>query len=271
MTLRGRIRKARQDQSGFTLIELLIVIVILGILAAIVVFAVNGIQNRGTAAACKADVETVTVAAEAYDAQNGQYADTMDQLVKAGLLHSVPSNTNYTIDYKANNGANPNVSVSSSYCADAATNPTTDVPSSEATSSSHAGINPGSAYCVELGNAVQRFQGINIDSLDDDGYAAWLNEFRQLGSLASDDVSTDWSNVTSGLEQERAILADHGLSWGDLATLDQGGTPGDLTQDQADALKSDLQKALADAGVDAAFTAIGRNAVSICGIQVDGG
>ena len=109
-----RIRRARRDESGFTLIELLIVIVILGILAAIVVFAVNGIQDRGTASACKADVETVTVAAEAYDAQHGNYADTMDELVSAGLLHSVPSNSNYTIDYKADNGDNPNVSVSSS-------------------------------------------------------------------------------------------------------------------------------------------------------------
>src|SRR3978361_995184 len=99
-----RIRQARRDESGFTLIELLIVIVILGILAAIVVFAVNGIQNRGTASACKADVETVTVAAEAYNAQNGEYASDMNQLVKGGFLHSVPSDSNYTVSYTVNDG-----------------------------------------------------------------------------------------------------------------------------------------------------------------------
>lgn len=97
------IRKARREEGGFTLIELLIVIVILGILAAIVVFAVNGIQNRGTEAACRADVQTVTVAAEAFDAQNGRYADSMQELVDAGLLHSVPSDSNYTINYSAHN------------------------------------------------------------------------------------------------------------------------------------------------------------------------
>jgi prepilin-type N-terminal cleavage/methylation domain-containing protein len=114
------IRKARQDEGGFTLIELLIVIVILGILAAIVVFAVNGIQNRGVEAACKADVETVTVAAEAYDAQNGSYAPDMQTLVDAGLLHSVPSSNNYTIDYNVNNDGNtPSVDVSSKECSDA--------------------------------------------------------------------------------------------------------------------------------------------------------
>ena len=55
----AQIRKARQEESGFTLIELLIVIVILGVLAGIVVFAVGGINDRGEAAACKADNKTV--------------------------------------------------------------------------------------------------------------------------------------------------------------------------------------------------------------------
>src|ERR1700709_2228323 len=94
-----RIRRAGRGDSGFTLIELLIFIVILGILAAIVVFAVNGIQNRGTASACKADVETVTVAAEAYNAQNGHYPEKIGELVTAGFLHSVPSDSNYTVTY----------------------------------------------------------------------------------------------------------------------------------------------------------------------------
>jgi prepilin-type N-terminal cleavage/methylation domain-containing protein len=273
MIMLERIRRARRDESGFTLIELLIVIVILGILAAIVVFAVNGIQDRGTASACKADVETVTVAAEAYDAQHGQYADDMNQLVKAGLLHSVPSSSSYTVDYKVSGdpGSSQRVSVSSDYCADAASDPSTDVPSSTVTSSSHAGIDPGSPYCTELGSAVEQFQGIDIDTLGDDGYAAWVAEFHQLESLASDNVAADWANVTSGLEQEHAILVDRGLSWSDLATLDSGGTPGDLSQDEANALQSELQQALSDAGVDAGFTDIGINARSICGLQVDGG
>jgi prepilin-type N-terminal cleavage/methylation domain-containing protein len=112
--------RARRDESGFTLIELLIVIVILGILSAIVVFAVNGIQNKGTEAACRADVQTVTVAAEAYDAQNGTYAKNMDQLVRAGLLHSVPASFDYTVVYKVSpkrkGGGRRSVAVYSTYC-----------------------------------------------------------------------------------------------------------------------------------------------------------
>jgi prepilin-type N-terminal cleavage/methylation domain-containing protein len=82
--LRNRLDAGRQD--GFTLIELLIVIVILGILAAIVVFAVGGISNRGQDAACQADKKTLEVAEEANFAQKGAYGD-QDTLVANGFLH----------------------------------------------------------------------------------------------------------------------------------------------------------------------------------------
>ena len=95
-----RIRTSKRAERGFTLIELLIVIVILGILAAVVVFAVNGISERGVDSACKADVATVSVAAEAFYAKEGRYAESIGQLVKEGFLHSAPSEDNYTIIYE---------------------------------------------------------------------------------------------------------------------------------------------------------------------------
>jgi prepilin-type N-terminal cleavage/methylation domain-containing protein len=63
----------KKNDEGFTLIELLIVIVILGILATVVVFAVGGITNRGKESACDADRSTLEVAIEAYNAQYGVY------------------------------------------------------------------------------------------------------------------------------------------------------------------------------------------------------
>ncbi|MGH9269468.1 MAG: type II secretion system protein, partial [Acidimicrobiales bacterium] len=53
------INKKRAGESGFTLIELLVVIVILGILAAVVVFAVGGTGDKGRTAAEKIDVRTL--------------------------------------------------------------------------------------------------------------------------------------------------------------------------------------------------------------------
>jgi prepilin-type N-terminal cleavage/methylation domain-containing protein len=66
----------KTNDEGFTLIELLIVIVILGILATVVVFAVGGITDRGGTSACKADLATVEVAVEAYYAQFSVYPAT---------------------------------------------------------------------------------------------------------------------------------------------------------------------------------------------------
>jgi general secretion pathway protein G len=90
----ARLHKAREeaDESGFTLIELLIVIVILGILAAIVVFSVGGITDKGTASACQTDVKIVDTAAEAFYAQPPAaaphpYATTIGDLVTYGFLH----------------------------------------------------------------------------------------------------------------------------------------------------------------------------------------
>ena len=60
----------KQDK-GFTLVELLIVIVILGILATVTVFAVRGITDQGQTSACEADNKTLAVAAEAYFANFG--------------------------------------------------------------------------------------------------------------------------------------------------------------------------------------------------------
>jgi prepilin-type N-terminal cleavage/methylation domain-containing protein len=58
------------DDSGFTLIELLIVIVVLGILAAIVVFALGSVTGKSVIAACNADAKTVDVAAQAFETEN---------------------------------------------------------------------------------------------------------------------------------------------------------------------------------------------------------
>ena len=80
--------KRDNHEGGFTLIELLIVIVILGVLAAVVIFSVGGITNKSASAACQADASTINSAAEAYYAQTGVAATNMYALVTANLLKS---------------------------------------------------------------------------------------------------------------------------------------------------------------------------------------
>ena len=66
MTLQQRRKAGEFSESGFTLIELLIVIVVLGILAAIVIFSLTGVTGQSQAAACNSDAKTVETAVSAY-------------------------------------------------------------------------------------------------------------------------------------------------------------------------------------------------------------
>lgn len=61
-------RREREGEEGFTLIELLIVIVVLGILAAVVVFALGSVTGNAKASACNADAKTIETAVASYNA-----------------------------------------------------------------------------------------------------------------------------------------------------------------------------------------------------------
>ena len=74
-----------QRDRGFTLVELLIVIVILGVLATVVVFAVQGVIGSGDDAAVDTDERTLATAQEAYYADTGSYGTETD-LVSAGYI-----------------------------------------------------------------------------------------------------------------------------------------------------------------------------------------
>ena len=86
--------KTNKTDKGFTLVELLIVIVILGILATVTVFAVRGITDQGRASTCASDKKTLEVAIEAYYAQNGTAGGIPAEtdLVTAGFLRDVSPN-----------------------------------------------------------------------------------------------------------------------------------------------------------------------------------
>jgi prepilin-type N-terminal cleavage/methylation domain-containing protein len=105
-----RQKAAGEREEGFTLIELLIVIVVLGILAAVVVFALGGVTGQSAQSACNADAKTVETAVAAYLA-DGNAASALTTAAGPGLLtgtsatggpflQSWPNNpTHYTISF----------------------------------------------------------------------------------------------------------------------------------------------------------------------------
>lgn len=109
--------QAKRNEEGFTLIELLIVIIVLGILAAIVVFAVAGTKKDAVASTCKTDQKSIELSAESVLAKKpgataltNVLAADLDDPTVGGLLKAPASgeavpmvNPNYTISWT--NGA----------------------------------------------------------------------------------------------------------------------------------------------------------------------
>jgi len=63
----------QSNKRGFTIVELLIVIVVIGILAAITIVAYNGVQQRARDSRRKQDVEVIAKSLELYYIDNGKY------------------------------------------------------------------------------------------------------------------------------------------------------------------------------------------------------
>tara|TARA_B100001245_G_scaffold236572_1_gene228401 strand:+ start:2281 stop:2775 length:495 start_codon:yes stop_codon:yes gene_type:complete len=64
---------ATRKHSGFTIVELLIVVVVIGILAAIVIVAYNGITSSANDAAVKSDLANMAKKLEIEKVQSGSY------------------------------------------------------------------------------------------------------------------------------------------------------------------------------------------------------
>jgi general secretion pathway protein G len=108
------------DEQGFTLVELLIVVIVLGILAAVTVFGLSGATAKSAVSACNADAKSVEIAVEAYRANQGVFPPDQAHLLPPGTAGQVylriwPNSTHYAITLDATpgqvdvNGANYDV------------------------------------------------------------------------------------------------------------------------------------------------------------------
>ena len=105
MKMRGQMKKGR-NQKGFTLVELMVVVVIIGILAAIAVPIYRNVQTNATENACRANIRTLEGVLEVWKADNnlGTYPEELDVLVNDGYIKEVPKCPLNGIDYTYDDG-----------------------------------------------------------------------------------------------------------------------------------------------------------------------
>ncbi|MEI6237140.1 MAG: type II secretion system protein [Candidatus Saccharibacteria bacterium] len=78
-------------QSGFTIVELLIVIVVIGILAALVITTFSGIQQKGRDTKRQTDIKALHSQLEAFFAQNGGGYPVMADVNTASWRNTQPN------------------------------------------------------------------------------------------------------------------------------------------------------------------------------------
>ncbi len=82
------------NRKGFTLIELLIVVVIIGILAAIAIPKFANTKQKAVVASMKSDLRNLVTAEEAYFSDYNTYAPAVGAAQAAGVVAFTPSTGN---------------------------------------------------------------------------------------------------------------------------------------------------------------------------------
>ena len=75
----------KKNTYGFTIVELLIVIVVIGILAAISIVAYNGLSNKANAAATQSDLTNFEKKLRAYQVEHGDFPESLAEISTAGF------------------------------------------------------------------------------------------------------------------------------------------------------------------------------------------
>jgi general secretion pathway protein G len=87
---KGGIHNSRPAEQGFTLLELMIVMVVIGLLAAIAIPSYTNNIRNAKEAVLKEDLHTLRTAIDSYTVDKQKAPQSLDDLVQAGYLKTMP-------------------------------------------------------------------------------------------------------------------------------------------------------------------------------------
>jgi hypothetical protein len=135
--------------------------------------------------------------------------------------------------------------------------------------SGDSGESSSGSYCDLLQSAKDQVdQTSDLTALTDDNFNSLVDQIHEVEAAAPDDIAADWKTIVDELEEFESILADAGVSFDDLQSIEAGTIPEGVDMQKLQESLTKLQT-LDTTEVTAAQQRISDHAKSECDITLD--